>query len=274
MADETINSGLAGRVAVVTGGGGVLGGSMAEHLARQGVKVALLGRTVSRLETVAARIRAAGGEAAAVAADVLDPAALETARAEVAERLGRPAILLNAAGGNMPGATIMPEQTFFDLQIDDFDRVVSLNLRGTVLPTQVFGPDLVATGHGCVVNVSSMAARRPLTRVVGYAAAKAAVDNFTCWLAVEAAKKFGSRMRVNAIQPGFFVTEQNRRLLTEEDGSPTPRGRSVLDHTPLGRFGNPEDLHTALDFLCSDASSFVTGVVVPVDGGFGAFSGV
>lgn len=265
---------LRGRVAVVTGGGGVLGGSMAGSLARAGVRVALLGRTAATLEAAAERIAADGGEALPVVADVLERRALEGACAQVVARLGAPSILVNAAGGNRPGATILPEQSFFDLSVDDFDRVVALNLKGTVLPTLVFGRAIVDGGGGSVVNVSSMAAARPLTRVVGYAAAKAAIDNFTRWLAVEAARKLDGRLRVNAIAPGFFVTEQNRALLTEPDGSPTARGRAVLEHTPLGRFGEPADLHSTLHWLCADASRFVTGVVVPVDGGFGAFAGV
>ncbi len=265
---------LQGKVAVVTGGGGVLGASMAECLAAAGARVVLLGRTAAKLETVVGRIQAAGGVATAAVADVLDRGSLDRALALVERAFGPPSILVNAAGGNLPGATILPEQSLFELSIDDFDAVVALNLKGTVLPTLVFGRSIVDQGGGSVVNVSSLAASRPLTRVVGYGAAKAAVESFTRWLAVEAARKLDGRLRVNAIAPGFFVTEQNRALLLEPDGALTARGRAVLEHTPLGRFGEPADLCSTLLWLCADASRFVTGIVVPVDGGFGAFAGV
>lgn len=265
---------LRGQTACITGGGGVLGASMARSLASAGVRVAVLGRSAERLASAVAAIEADGGEAMALQADVLDRASLEAARDALCARFGAPSIMVHAAGGNRPGATVLPDQSFFDLSMDDFDAVVALNLKGTVLPTLVFGPAMVEAGGGSVIHISSMAAERPLTRVVGYAAAKAAIDNFTRWFAVEAARKLGGSLRVNAIAPGFFVTEQNRALLTEPDGSPTARGRSVLEHTPLGRFGEPEDLHSTLHWLCSPASRFVTGVVVPVDGGFSAFSGV
>ncbi|MBK8974876.1 MAG: SDR family oxidoreductase [Planctomycetes bacterium] len=265
---------VAGRVAIVTGGGGVLGGRMAETLAGAGARVALVGRTRAKLDAVAARIAAQGGTAAAIDADVLDRAALERARDAILARLGEPTILVHAAGGNVPAATVGPTANVFDLGIEAFEDCVRLNLTGTVLPTLVFGPALVAAGGGSIVAISSMAAARPLTRVVAYSAAKSAVESFTRWLAVEAATKLGGRLRVNAIAPGFFVTEQNRRLLTEPDGTPTARGATVLAHTPLGRFGEPEDLDGVLLWLCSDAARFVTGIVVPVDGGFSAFAGV
>jgi NAD(P)-dependent dehydrogenase (short-subunit alcohol dehydrogenase family) len=183
-------------------------------------------------------------------------------------------ILINAAGGNMPGATIPPDKNFFDLKIEDFQKVVDLNLHGSVIPTKVFSEVMVKNKKGVVINISSMASIRIITRVLGYSAAKAAVDNFTKWMAVEMAKKFGEGFRVNAIAPGFFITEQNRSLLTNADGTLTARGQAVIQQTPFGRFGEPEELNGTLIWLCSDAAKFVTGVVVPVDGGFSVFSGV
>jgi NAD(P)-dependent dehydrogenase (short-subunit alcohol dehydrogenase family) len=183
-------------------------------------------------------------------------------------------ILINAAGGNMPGATIQPEQTIFDLSIDDFNAVTQLNLQGTVLPSIVFGKVMAERRNGCIINVSSMAAERALTRVVGYSASKAAIDNFTRWMAVEMTMKYGAGIRVNAIAPGFFIGEQNRRLLLREDGQPTERGASIIRQTPMRRFGEPDELNGCIQWLCSESASFVTGVVIPIDGGFSAFSGV
>ncbi len=215
-----------------------------------------------------------GGSALALIADVTDRESLTAARDAALTKWGHLDILINAAGGNMPGATISPDQTIFDLDMADFERVTQLNLHGTVLPSLIFGQPMAERGSGSVVNISSMAAIRALTRVVGYSASKAAVDNFTRWLAVELATKFGAGLRVNAIAPGFFIGDQNRRLLTEEDGSFTARGQTVINQTPMKRFGEPDELLGALQWLCSDAASFVTGVVVPIDGGFSAFSGV
>ena len=183
-------------------------------------------------------------------------------------------LLVNAAGGNLPGAIIMPEQSFFDLKMDEFEKVVDLNLTGTVLPSKVFGEEMAKRKKGVIINIASMASLRPITRVVGYSASKAAVDNFTHWLAIEMAKKFGEGIRVNAIAPGFFITEQNRKLLTNPDGTYTPRGESAIRQTPFARFGLQEELVGTLIWLCSDASKFVTGVTVPVDGGFNVFCGV
>jgi NAD(P)-dependent dehydrogenase (short-subunit alcohol dehydrogenase family) len=265
---------LAGKTAVVTGGTGVLGGAMARGLAQAGAKVGVLGRRAELAQQVAQEISAGGGEAMALPADVLDKTQLLNARTAIVERWGAVDILVNAAGGNMPDATVLGERTFFDLSLDAWERVLQLNLTGTVLPTQVFGEVMAQRRAGSVVNISSMAAQRPLTRVVGYAAAKAAIDNFTRWLAVEAAAKYGPAFRVNAIAPGFFLGEQNRAFLVNADGSFTPRGRQIVDHTPLGRFGEPDELVGTLVWLCSDAARFVTGIVVPVDGGFSAFGGV
>jgi NAD(P)-dependent dehydrogenase (short-subunit alcohol dehydrogenase family) len=270
--------GLHGQVAIVTGATGVLGGAMAHGLAQAGARVGVLGRRTERAEALAAAIRDAGGDALALPADVLDTAQLERARAAALERWGRVDILVNAAGGNVPAATLAPGKSFFELPADAFEQVFQLNLHGTLLPSQVFGAAMVERGDGAargvIINISSMAADRAMTRVIGYAAAKAAVENFTRWIAVELARSYGAGLRVNAIAPGFFVGDQNRALLLNEDGSLTPRGQTIINHTPAGRFGDPDDLISTLIWLCSPGARFVNGVVVPVDGGFSAFSGV
>ena len=265
---------LDGQVAIVTGGTGVLGGVMARGLARAGAKVGVLGRRRAQAEDAAQAIEAAGGAGLALPADVLDRAQLEAARAIVLEQWGRLDVLVNAAGGNMPAATLDPGRSFFDLPVEGMAPVIALNLQGTLLPSQVFGEAMARAGRGCIVNISSMAAQWAMTRVVGYGVAKAAVENATRWLAVELARSFGTRLRVNAIAPGFFVGEQNRALLLNDDGSLTPRGQTIIDHTPAGRFGEPAELVSTLVWLCGPGASFVNGVVVPVDGGFSAFSGV
>jgi NAD(P)-dependent dehydrogenase (short-subunit alcohol dehydrogenase family) len=254
---------LEGQVAVVTGASGVLGGAIARGLAAAGARVGLLARRREPLVALAAEV---GEPALVLEADVLDPQALGRARDAVLERFGRIDALVNAAGGNLAAATV-GERSFFELGSDALDAVLRLNLHGTVLPTQVFG---AAMETGSIVNVSSMAAHRALTRVVGYGAAKAAVENLTRWLAVELAPA----IRVNAIAPGFFVGEQNRALLLDGAGRPTERGARIVAATPAGRFGEPDEVAGAVVWLCSDAASFVSGVVVPVDGGFDAFSGV
>ena len=265
---------LQGQVAVVTGGTGVLGGRLAQGLAKAGAKVAVLGRRPKQAKAVAEVIETAGGAALAAPADVLERSQLEAVRDIILERWGRLDILVNAAGGNMPQATLAPGYSFFDLPVEGLEQVIALNLQGTLLPSQVFGEAMARAGRGCIVNVSSMAAQRAMTRVVGYGIAKAAVENATRWLAVELARSFGTGLRVNAIAPGFFIGEQNRTLLINEDGALTRRGQLVIDHTPAGRFGKPEELISALIWLCSPGASFVNGIVVPVDGGFSAFSGV
>ena len=264
---------LTGKVAVVTGGTGVLGSVMAHGLAAAGARVAVLGRNADRAAGVAESINAAGGEALATPGDVLEQADLESVRQTVTETWGRIDILVNAAGGNQAGATIPPGSTVFDVDSLAMRQVVDLNLMGTFLPSQVLARTMAEQGGGSIINISSMAADRALTRVIGYSAAKAGVDNLTRWLAVEFGLK-QTGIRVNAIAPGFFIGEQNRRLLTNEDGSLTERGQQVISHTPLGRFGEPEELVGTLLWLAGDGSRFVTGVVVPVDGGFSAFSGV
>lgn len=265
---------LTGKVAVITGGGGALGGAIAEGLAAGGVKVAVLGRTLSSLQAVVDRIKEKKGEAKAIKGDVLDEVSLQSALDALIDTWGKVDILVNCAGGNMKGATIMPDQSFFDLSISDFDKVTALNLKGSIIPILVFGKSMADRGEGCIINVSSMAAQRPLTRVFGYAASKAAIDNMTKWLAVEMAQKFGEKIRVNAIAPGFFVGEQNRSLLYDEHGELSARGKTIIDHTPMKRFGNAEELRGVVNWLCSPAASFVTGTVIPIDGGFSAFSGI
>jgi NAD(P)-dependent dehydrogenase (short-subunit alcohol dehydrogenase family) len=251
--------GLDDRVAIVTGGTGALGSAMADGLAAAGARVAVLARRAADVEDP---------DRLGLAADVLRREELLAARDRVLERWGRIDVLVNAAGGNVPGATLEPGQSVFELGEEAFRGVVELNLAGTLLPAQVFGQAM--QDGGAIVNVSSMAAARAITRVVGYSAAKAAVENLTRWLAVELAPA----IRVNAIAPGFFVGEQNRRLLLDAAGELTERGRAIVEHTPTGRFGEAEELVSAIVWLCAPGASFVTGAVVPIDGGFGAFSGV
>jgi NAD(P)-dependent dehydrogenase (short-subunit alcohol dehydrogenase family) len=265
---------LEGRVAVVTGATGVLGGAMARGLSRAGAKVGVLGRRRERAEAEVQAIEADGGDALALPADVLDRGELEAAREVVVERWERLDVLVNAAGGNMPSATLEPKQSFFELPVEGMEPVIAMNLQGTLLPSQVFGEAMARAGRGCIVNISSMAAQRAMTRVLGYGVAKASVENATRWLAVELARSFGEGLRVNAIAPGFFIGEQNRALLLNEDGSLTARGQTIIDHTPAGRFGEPDDLIGTLIWLCGPGAGFVNGIVVPVDGGFSAFSGV
>lgn len=265
---------LEGKTAIVTGGTGVLGSVMVKGLCAVGVQVAIIGRREDAAKKLVDEIERAGGKAMAVKADVLKKDDLVAAREKIMSTFKRVDILVNGAGGNMPGATIPPDGSFFNLDPVAFQQVVDLNLLGTVLPSQIFGESMATQKQGTIINISSMAAYRPITRVVGYSAAKAAIDNFTGWLAVELAKKVGEGIRVNAIAPGFFLTEQNRTLLTNTDGSLTARGNSVIKQTPFGRFGQAEELVGTLIWLCSDASRFVTGAVIPVDGGFNAYCGV
>lgn len=265
---------LKAKVAIVTGGGGVLGGAMAAGLASYGVKVALLGRKKEPLQSQADAIIAKGGHALALPTDVLNQDSLIRANENIMSKWGRIDILVNAAGGNLPGATISPQETFFDLSMDDFDKVNKLNLNGTVLPCKVFAAAMQQSGTGSIINISSLTANNPFSRVVGYSASKAAVENFTKWLAVEMATKFGEGVRVNAIAPGVFIGNQNKSLLLNEDGSFTARGLTIINRTPMSRFGRPEELVSTVIYLCSPFSSFVTGAVIAVDGGFNAYSGV
>lgn len=265
---------IKGKVVILTGGGGVLAGAIAEGLAMAGAKVVLLGRSIENIEARAQSIQSKGGVALAIQGDVLDLKSLESANDQIVKLLGTPDVLINLAGGNMPGATIAVDQTIFDLQTGDLEKVMNLNFNGTVYPSLVFGKEMAKNKKGNIINISSMAAYRAITRVVGYSAAKAAVSNFTRWLANEMATKYGDGIRINAIAPGFFVADQNRKLLLNDDGSYTERGKSVIAQTPMKRFGNPDELVGAVIFLSSQASSFVTGTVIPVDGGFEVFSGV
>jgi NAD(P)-dependent dehydrogenase (short-subunit alcohol dehydrogenase family) len=262
------------KVAVVTGGTGVLGSSMVKALAKAGAKVVIVGRRKDVADDLAKEIKKTGGEAIGVSADVLNAEQLNAAKKTILDQFGAINILVNGAGGNMPGATIPTDKTFLDLKIDDFQKVVELNLTGSVLPSQILAEPIMAAKSGCIINISSMAAYLPITRVVGYSVAKAAISNFTQWMAIEMAKKFGEGIRVNAIAPGFFLTEQNRTLLTTSDGGLTDRGKSVIAHTPYGRFGQPDELASTLIWLCSDGAKFVSGVVVAVDGGFSSYAGV
>lgn len=260
------------KVVVITGGTGVLGSCISEYLALEGAKVVILGRRREEGEKIVTEITEKGGEAMFLVTNVLDAEILEDNCREILARYGRIDALLNAAGGNMPGATIAPTGTFFDVKIDEFQKVLNVNLTGTVLPTQIFMRPMVEAGKGAIVNFSSMAAFRPMTRVLGYAAAKAGISNFTAFLANEVATKFTPAIRVNAIAPGFFLTNQNRALLTNPDGSLTERGQDVIRQTPFKRFGKPEELCGTIQYLISDAASFVTGTVAVVDGGFNAFA--
>jgi NAD(P)-dependent dehydrogenase (short-subunit alcohol dehydrogenase family) len=260
------------KVVVITGGTGVLGACIGEYLATQGAQVVLLGRRQEEGDRLVKQITAEGGEAMFLACDVMNIEAVQAVCDQIVAKYGRVDALLNAAGGNMPGATIAPTGTIFDIKIEEFQRVLNVNLTGTVIPTQVFLRPMVEAGRGAIVNFSSMAAFRPMTRVLGYAAAKAGISNFTAFMANEVATKFTSNIRVNAIAPGFFLTNQNRALLTNPDGSLTPRGEDVIRQTPFKRFGRPEELCGTIQYLISDAASFVTGTVAVVDGGFNAFA--
>jgi NAD(P)-dependent dehydrogenase (short-subunit alcohol dehydrogenase family) len=275
LEEITKNYDFTGRSIVITGGAGVLGGEIACALVGCGASVAIMDFDLALAETLIKRIDTSVGKAIIVFGDVLKKETIEAARDKVLETFGRIDILINCAGGNKPEATTGPERTFFDLPDSALRFVMDLNMLGTILPSQVFGKPMVDQGEGIILNISSMSAFRPLTRVLGYSAAKAGISNFTQWLAVHMAQEYSPRIRVNAIAPGFFLTAQNKYLLTDrETGELTARGRSIIDHTPMKRFGQPEDLFGAVLWLLSPAASFVTGTVIPIDGGFSAFSGV
>ncbi|MEA4905931.1 MAG: SDR family oxidoreductase [Petrimonas sp.] len=263
---------IQGKVIVITGGTGVLGASMVEYLAAHGAKVAVLARNKEKGDALIEGVKSRGGDALFLQTDVTDDALLKQNAEEIIAEYGKIDVLINGAGGNMPGATIGPKNTIFDLKMDDFRKVVDLNLMGTVVPTVVFAEYMVKEKKGNIINISSASALRPLSRVAGYGSAKAAVTNFTKYMAGELAMKFGEGFRVNALCPGFFITEQNRTLLTNPDGTYSDRGNTIIAHTPFRRFGIPEDLLGTLHYLISDASKFVTGTVAVVDGGFDAFS--
>lgn len=263
------------KVVIVTGGGGALGGSIASGFAEQGAHLVLLGRNKSSLELKKEEIqKESSATVLCISCDVLNVEELKQAKSEILKEFGTIDILVNAAGGNMKGATITPDQTFFDLQTEDFKKVNELNLLGTLLPCTVFGQVMAEKKEGSILNISSMAAERVITRVMGYSASKAAVENFTKSLAVEMALKYGEGIRVNALAPGFFIGEQNRALLTNEDGSYTERADTIIKNTPMKRFGIADEIRGAAVFLCSEDAKFITGTVLAVDGGFSAFSGV
>ena len=265
---------LHGRTVLITGGSGVLGRVMAGGLAQAGARVAVLGRREEPALAVAASIRAEGGESLGVAADVLDRTALERANEIIMATLGPVDILINGAGGNSPQGSTGPDRTFFQLEMEAIRHVFDTNVTGAIVCSQVFGRVMAERRQGCIINIASMAGLRPLTRVVTYGAAKAALINFTHWLAVHMAQEYSPNIRVNAIAPGFFLTEQNRYLMLDAEGKLTPRGQAIVSHTPAGRLGEPADLMGTLLWLVSPAAAFVTGVVIPVDGGFSSFSGI
>ncbi|AFL84763.1 dehydrogenase of unknown specificity, short-chain alcohol dehydrogenase like protein [Belliella baltica DSM 15883] len=276
-------SSLAGKVAVITGGYGTLCQALAKALADQGVKIAILGRNLEKAQNFASELNKLGAKAIGIKADVLNKEELEQANFEIKEKLGPCDFLINGAGGNHPNGTttkpIMEEgdlenkslKTFFDLDLEGFKYVFDLNMLGTLLPTQVFSKEMIGRAECTIINISSVAAIKPLSKVLSYGSAKAAISNFTEWLAVHFSQM---GIRVNAIAPGFFLANQNRTLLTNPDGSLTPRGQQIIQNTPLGRFGKPEDLNSTLLWLLDPKSAFVTGIIVPVDGGFTAYSGV
>lgn len=263
---------ITGNVTVITGGTGVLGRTIAKYLALNGAKVIILGRKENVGQEIVDGIKAAGADCEFMKTDVMNIDIVRQNCDDIMSKYGRIDTLLNAAGGNMAGAVIAPDKTFFDLSTEAFSQVLNLNLTGTVIPTQVFLRPMVGQGKGSIINFSSMAAFRPMTRVCGYAAAKAGISNFTAYMATECARKFGEGIRVNAIAPGFFITEQNRALLTNPDGTYTQRGQDVIRQTPFGRMGDPEELCGTIHYLMSDASKFVTGTVAVVDGGFNIFA--
>ena len=268
------NFSIKDKVAVITCAGGVLGGSVAKSFVQAGAKVVVLDIRQENLDLRVKELKDCGGDVIGIVANVLDVVSLNQAALQVVEAWGRVDILLNIAGGNLPGATLQPDQSFFDMKLEDWEKVTNLNLNGTVYPSFVFGKLMAEQQSGCIVNISSMAAYSAITRVPGYSAAKSAVTNFTQWLATEMALKYGDGIRVNAIAPGFFIGDQNRAVLINSDGSLTDRSLKVIAKTPMKRFGDIAELNGAVLFLCSDAASFITGAVLPVDGGFSAFSGV
>lgn len=262
------------KIIVISGATGVLGSAITAYMAEQGAKVVALGRNQDKVNTLIAEITGTKYKVTALIADVTSEQDLERAKLELENEFGKIDVLINMAGGNMTGAVITPEQTILDAGIDDLNKVMELNYMGSFLPIKTFLPLFLKELKGSIINISSMAAQRPITRVLGYGSAKAAIDNLTKWLATEFCNKHSAELRVNAIAPGFFLTEQNRTLLTEADGQLTKRGNQIIANTPMGRFGNPDELFGVLQWLCSDASKFVTGTIIPIDGGFNAYSGV
>jgi NAD(P)-dependent dehydrogenase (short-subunit alcohol dehydrogenase family) len=265
---------LKDKVVVVTGGTGVLGSSFVQAIIEANGIVVILGRNESLCQQSVQALKLQGGIASYEISDVLDENALTIAKEKIVAKYGRIDALVNAAGGNVPEAVLMPDKDVFDLNIQGLKDAINLNLWGTLIPTQVFGPEIAKSGSGSIINISSVSAKRPLTRVLGYSIGKAAIDSYTKWFAVEMANRYGDKIRINSIMPGFFLTAQNKNLLTKEDGSLTERGNLIIDHTPFKRFGTPSELNGALIWLLSDASKFVTGMDIGVDGGFTVNSGV
>jgi NAD(P)-dependent dehydrogenase (short-subunit alcohol dehydrogenase family) len=262
------------KVIAVTGATGVLAGGTAKYLQRQGARVIYLGRNPDKIDQAVSEAKQISDKCCGYACNVLDQAALDSVYEKIMADLGRIDVLINGAGGNMPGATIGSDQDVFDLNIEDYSKVLDLNLKGTVMPTMTFAKAFKAQKSGCVVNFSSMSAAQCLTRVLGYSNAKAAIDNFTKWMATEMAMKYGDKVRVCALAPGFFVSNQNRALLINDDGTYTVRGQQVINKTPFARFGEPDEVCGTIHYFISDAAKFVTGVIIPVDGGFSAYTGV
>ncbi len=268
------NYSLKGKVIVVTGGTGILGNAFVKGIIEAGGAVGILGRNKDVANKRAQAINNGGGQAIALVADVLNESELKHACNLILEKFGRLDGLVNGAGGNMPQGVLQPDENIFEMNLDGMKSVMDLNLWGTILPTQIFGEALAKTGKGSIVNISSMNSKSAVTKVLGYNMGKAAVDCYNQWFAVELANRYGDKIRMNALAPGFFLTEQNRNLLTKPEGGYTPRGESVIRNTPFKRFGHPDELIGALVWLLSDASAFVTGSMVCVDGGFSIFSGV
>lgn len=265
---------LNGKTAIVTGGTGVLGKAMAKGLLQHGASVAILGRNKEKTRATVEELSGKDRHVEGFIADVLDEDALVEARDAIVEKFGKIDILINAAGGQIAEAVQQPGQTVFDLQLKNIRKTIDLNMFGTVYPTLIFGKAMVKAGKGSIINISSMAAERAVSRVMGYSLAKSAIDNFTKWMSMELGAINQDKIRINAIAPGFFLTEQNRNILTNEDGSLSPRAEKIIEHTPVGRLGKPEEIVSTAIWLCTDASQFVTGTIVPVDGGFSKFSGV
>lgn len=262
------------KVVIITGGAGAIGSSLAGHFATAGAKIVILNRNQEKIDKVVCKIKETHSEAIGFVCDVLDKGELVKARERVISTYGRIDILINAAGGNIPGATQQEGQHIFDLEIERIDEAIDLNLKGTIYPSLIFGAAIAESGSGSIINISSMATYTSISRVLGYSVAKTGVNSFTRWMACEMSRKFGDKVRVNAIAPGFFIGDQNRELLLNADGSLTGRSEKIINKTPMRRFGDISELNGAVQFLCSDAASFITGVVLPIDGGFSAFSGV
>lgn len=271
---KNITFDISNKVAIITGGGGVLGGNIAKHLVKVGCKVVILDIRKENVDSRISELKKMGGEVIGFGSNVLDVDEMRSTRQKILNTWGTIDILVNAAGGNLSGATLTEDQNIFDMKIEDFEKVTNLNLNGTVYPCMVFGEAMANQGSGSIINISSMATLSAITRVPGYSVAKSGIDIFTKWLAMELGTKFGENVRVNAIAPGFFIGDQNRNILINEDGSYTERSNKVLARTPMKRFGDISELNGIVHFLCSDAASFITGTIVPVDGGFSSFSGV